>query len=170
VDRFSGTGVLPLEVARDLGAVGVAARASGIAHDVRLDHPYAAYPLLTPPPLCVQPQGDVAARLRVRADEITASLTLLDEALTRLPHVGALARPLGALPVNESAFSVTESPRGANCHWLLTGPNNTLARYRIRSASFANWPVAPRAVQGNIVPDFPLINKSFELCYSCLDR
>lgn len=170
VDRLTGTGVLPLEVAHDLGAVGVAARASGIARDVRLDHPYAAYSMLKPPRLCIQQQGDVAARLRVRADEISASLALLDEALMRLPHEGALARPLGTLPANESAFSVTESPRGANCHWILAGPNNTLARYRIRSASFANWPVVPRAVQGNIVPDFPLINKSFELCYSCLDR
>lgn len=170
VNRLSGTGVLPMEVARDLGAVGVAARASGIARDVRRDHPYAAYPMLTPPRVCVQQQGDVAARLRVRADEITTSLALLAEALTRLPDDGALANTLGTLPAGESAFSLTESPRGANCHWVLAGPNNTLARYRIRSASYANWPVVPRAVQDNIVPDFPLINKSFELCYSCLDR
>lgn len=170
VDRFTGTGVLPLEVARDLGAVGVAARASGLARDVRRDQPYAAYPMLAPLRVSVHPQGDVAARLRVRADEIETSLALLEEAVSRLPGAGPLVNPLEPLPAYASAFSVTESPRGANCHWIQVGPDNTLARYRIRSASYANWPVVPRAVQDNIVPDFPLINKSFELCYSCLDR
>ena len=65
---------------------------------------------------------------------------------------------------------MTESPRGESIHWVRTGPDGQIDRYRIRSASYCNWPVVALAVPGNMVPDFPLINKSFELCYSCLDR
>jgi Ni,Fe-hydrogenase III large subunit len=83
---------------------------------------------------------------------------------------GPLSVPLGPLPPFRSALGVTESPRGENIHWVRTGPEGTIDRYRIRSASFCNWPVVPTTVPGNMVPDFPLINKSFELCYSCLDR
>ena len=63
-----------------------------------------------------------------------------------------------------------ESPRGANVHALTVAADGTLHRLRIRSASFCNWPLVPLTVPGNLMPDFPLINKSFELCYACLDR
>jgi Ni,Fe-hydrogenase III large subunit len=69
-----------------------------------------------------------------------------------------------------SALGYVESPRGQVMHYLMAGPGNTVYRYMVRSASYTNWPAVPLAVMGNIVPDFPLINKSFELCYSCLDR
>ncbi|NWJ46375.1 MAG: NADH-quinone oxidoreductase subunit C [Chloroflexi bacterium] len=171
MERFEGAGILKNSSARDLGAVGVAARASGVNRDERRDHPYAAYslPYFQPDHIPVLESGDVKARFIIRAEEITVSFKLILEALDRLTE-GPLSIPLGELPAYESAFSLTESPRGSNCHWVMTGPNNTIYRYRIRTASYSNWAVVPRAVLDNIVPDFPLINKSFELCYSCLDR
>ncbi|MDO8671184.1 MAG: NADH-quinone oxidoreductase subunit F, partial [Dehalococcoidia bacterium] len=74
------------------------------------------------------------------------------------------------VPSYAVGIGVTESPRGENVHWVRTGSDNTIDRWRIRSASYCNWPVVGLAVPGNMVPDFPLINKSFELCYACLDR
>ncbi len=64
----------------------------------------------------------------------------------------------------------SEGPRGASWIWLRAGADGTIDRLHLRSASFANWPVVAAAVPGNLVPDFPLINKSFELCYACTDR
>jgi Ni,Fe-hydrogenase III large subunit len=167
-ERLRGTGVLAPDVARTLGAVGVAARASGIDRDARRDLPHAAYDRLSVP-VAVERDGDVRARLRIRISETLAAFELLRQLEAAMPD-GPLSVPLGPLPPYRSALGVTESPRGENIHWIRTGPEGTIDRYRIRSASFCNWPVVPTTVPGNMVPDFPLINKSFELCYSCLDR
>ena len=79
--------------------------------------------------------------------------------------------PLAAMPgAGDSALGAAEGPRGASWIWLRAGADGTIDRLRLRSASFANWPVVAAAVPGNLVPDFPLINKSFELCYACTDR
>jgi Ni,Fe-hydrogenase III large subunit/Ni,Fe-hydrogenase III component G len=167
-ERLTATGVLTTETARLFGAVGVAARASGIDTDARRDHPHAAYaglPLVVP----LRHDGDVRARARVRIAETRTSFALVRAVERSLPE-GQLVEPLGSLPPYRAAVGVTESPRGENVHWVRTGPDGNIDRYRIRSASFGNWPVVPSAVPGNMVPDFPLINKSFELCYSCLDR
>jgi Ni,Fe-hydrogenase III large subunit/Ni,Fe-hydrogenase III component G len=169
VDRFTGTGRVFERTARELGAVGVAARASGVDTDVRRDAPYAAYAHLGSLTVPTQTPGDVFARLKIRVAEVAESFRLIAAALDQLP-TGAVKARLGALPAGASGYGVTESARGATCHWVLIGPNQTLARVRLRTASYANWPLVPRAVLNNIIPDFPLINKSFELCYSCLDR
>jgi len=170
MDRLIGTGVLEHGLAGELGAVGVAARASGIARDVRASQPYAALrPGMVSP--VVRTEGDVRARLLVRVDEALASFDLVRLLLRELADCGAepLAAPVGALRPDSRAMSMVESPRGENVHWLMTGTRGEIARYRVRSASY-NWAVVPFAVAGNLLPDFPLINKSFELCYACLDR
>jgi Ni,Fe-hydrogenase III large subunit len=170
VERFTGTGVLPLETARALGVVGVAARASGIDLDSRRDHPHAYYdhlPMTVPVP--VRGEGDVNARVLTRMDEVIVSFSLIRAVLAKLPP-GPIAVDLGPIPGDRSAFAVAESPRGENLHWVRTAADGTIARYRVRSASYPNWPAVAAAVPGNMVPDFPLINKSFELCYACLDR
>jgi Ni,Fe-hydrogenase III large subunit len=170
VERLRGTGVLPAETARALGAVGVAARASGIDLDCRRDHPYAFYDRLPQTVLVpVRQEGDVEARVLQRMDEAIASLSIVRAVLDIMPD-GSIVTEFGPLPPNRTAFSATESPRGENLHWVRTGPNGTIDRYRIRSASYPNWPAVVAATPGNMVPDFPLINKSFELCYACLDR
>lgn len=170
LDRVQGTGCLSGRAVRDLGVVGVAARASGVDADLRRDHPYAAYGDLAVR-VPVYREGDVWARLKVRMDEVEVSLRLADRVLSALAGVDPqLSVPLGDVPPYRAALGYTESPRGANIHWVMAGPGNTIYRYRVRSASYTNWPAVPFSVQGNIVPDFPLINKSFELCYACLDR
>jgi Ni,Fe-hydrogenase III large subunit/Ni,Fe-hydrogenase III component G len=169
VDRLQGTGVLSHRTALDLGAVGVAARASGVDRDVRRDKPYAAYGALGQIQVPIANGGDVLARLEVRVDEAKESFRIIADALNQLPS-GSRWEPLGKLDAGAAGFGMTESARGAVCHWVQIGPERSLARVRLRTASFANWPAVPRAALNNIVPDFPLINKSFELCYSCLDR
>lgn len=170
VERFTGTGVLLPEAARVLGVVGVAARASGIDLDSRRDHPYAAYDHLPMPvPVPVRGEGDVNARVLTRMDEVIVSFALIRAVLANL-HPGLIAVEPGPIPGDRSAFAVAESPRGENLHWVRTASDGTIARYRVRSASYPNWPAVAAAVPGNMVPDFPLINKSFELCYACLDR
>ncbi|KKM10693.1 hypothetical protein SY88_13045 [Clostridiales bacterium PH28_bin88] len=167
-DRLETTGVLSTQVARDLGVVGPAARASGIDRDTRRDHPHAAYDRLSVR-VPVYTQGDVMARFRVRADEVIISLDMVEELLNTLP-AGPVRIGVGSIPPYRAALGYTESPRGEDIHWVMSGPGDTVFRCRIRSASYCNWPAVPMTVPGNIVPDFPLINKSFELCYSCTDR
>jgi Ni,Fe-hydrogenase III large subunit len=169
MSRFHGTGVVSPATADSLGALGVAARACGIGHDLRRDRPYAAYDELEVE-LVTAAAGDVAARFHVRAQEASASLRLVREAVQRLPR-GPVTASLGAPPpAGTSALGAVEGPRGASWIWLRAGGDGTIDRLRLRSASFANWPVVAAAAPGNLVPDFPLINKSFELCYACTDR
>lgn len=168
VDRMATTGVLSLEQARDLAVVGVAARASGYSVDIRRDHPYAAYRQVEFP-VALQTAGDVLARFNVRVAEVKSSLLIIQQVIEQLP-TGAIAVPIPPIKPYTQAMGWVESPRGEVCHWLMTGPEQTVFRYRIRSAAYSNWPAVPLTVPGNIVPDFPLINKSFELCYSCCDR
>ena len=169
MSRLTGTGVVSAETALVLGALGVAARASGLGVDLRCDRPAPEYTELDVR-LVTAPSGDVAARFHVRAQEATESLRLIREAARRLPS-GPISVALAATPVaGDSALGAAEGPRGASWIWLRAGPDGTIDRLRLRSASFANWPVVAAAAPGNLVPDFPLINKSFELCYACTDR
>ncbi len=169
LDRFHGTGVVPADVAASLGALGVAARASGISMDLRRDRPYAAYRELDVSPATAH-GGDVAARFHVRAQEAHECLRLIRESARRMPAGEIWAPPAVEPVVGASAVTGVEGPRGASWIWLRTGRGGTVDRLRLRSASFANWPVVAAAAPGNLVPDFPLINKSFELCYACTDR
>lgn len=168
VHRIKGPGRLSEETVRALGGTGVAARASGIETDYRVDHPALSYPGLIPG-IRTEDTGDVAARLLVRAAEASDSIDMALSLVDGLPG-GPSSTPAGQAAPGASALGYNESPRGSNVHWLMAGPNNTVYRLRIRSASYANWPLVPRAVAENVVPDFPLINKSFELCYACCDR
>jgi len=169
VERLVDTGILDRHLASDLGAVGVTARASGVRRDVRATHPYPPY--LAPFAPVVRHEGDVRARLLVRVDEAFASFRLIDGFLDELGGLpgGGLEVPVGPLAPRRWAMGVVESPRGENVHWLMTDEAGGIARYRVRSASY-NWALVPLAIPGNMLPDFPLINKSFELCYACLDR
>lgn len=170
LDRVNTTGVLTHQTALDLAVVGVAARASGINGDTRRDQPYSVYNKLNFK-VPVYNRGDVAARLWVRVDETFQSISLIRQIIGGMPsNDGTLAIKLPELPAYQTVFSWNESARGSNLHWLMTGEHNTVYRYFIRSASYSNWLAVPSTVPGNIIPDFPLINKSFELCYACIDR
>ena len=168
MDRVTRTGVLTIEVVRDLGVTGVAARASGLPRDGRKDHPFAFYRDLDFQ-VVTRTGGDVLARFELRADEIHESLNIIDQMMLRLPG-GPLAQHLGELPPGRWGSSVVESPRGLHVHWLRADARGAIGEWRVRSASHAIWPALALAVPGNIVPDFPLINKSFNLCYACTDK
>jgi Ni,Fe-hydrogenase III large subunit len=152
------------QVARDMQVVGVAARASGIDEDARRDHPFAAYAALAPR-VVVRAEGDVWARLMVRVGEARESARLILSALEALPS-GDLAKPISLLPEGEGTVGLVEGWRGPIWHWVVAGKNNALQRVKIKDPSFANWPTLNYAILDNIVPDFPLVNKSFNLSYA----
>ncbi|MBZ0160643.1 MAG: NADH-quinone oxidoreductase subunit C [bacterium] len=164
LDRLHGTGYLSQPTARELQVVGPAARASGIDRDARRDHPFAAYAEM-PPHVPVHSEGDVWARLMVRVEESREAAHLIIRALDGLPE-GAISAPLQALPAGASGFGLVEGWRGPIWHWLVAGEQNRLTRAKIKDPSFANWPALHYAILKNIVPDFPLVNKSFNLSYA----
>jgi Ni,Fe-hydrogenase III large subunit len=165
-NRFETAGVLSGEAARDLAVVGPVARASGVNFDVRRDHPYGGYgqrQIEVP----VTHYGDVMARARIRIAEATVSARLIEQAARFLPDGGALAPVASRGDIQ--GFSAVESPRGELCYWI-EARDGQLTRCHVKSPSFQNWPAMPFAVAGNIIADFPLINKSFNLSYSGSDR
>lgn len=170
LDRVERTGILPHRAALDLGVVGVAARSSGVNMDMRRDYPYCIYKELKFS-VPIHTSGDVAARLWTRADEVEQSLGLIQQILEMMPkQPSELALEIPPITPYSIGLGWSESARGGNLHWLMVGEENTIYRYFVRSASYHNWPAVAVAAPGNIIPDFPLINKSFELCYACLDR
>jgi Ni,Fe-hydrogenase III large subunit len=166
-DRFREAGRLETGLAQKLGAVGLAARASGIPLDLRVDHPWPPYDRLAPK-LIVQSAGDVAARVQVRFDEIFESLRFCRALLA-----GILAGPIQvSVPPAEPdllGVGLIEGWRGPVMIALETGPGGAIRRCHAHDPSWQNWPLLEYAILGNIVPDFPLINKSFNLSYSGQD-
>lgn len=164
LDRVENTGILDLQTAKDLNITGPGARASGIPYDVRKAMPYAAYGLLDFD-VPVLTEGDVSSRMRIKLMESLQSISLMRQGLLQLPE-GPVHTELGNLTAYASAIGCVEAPRGEALHYILTGSGNTVYRYKVRTPSFCNWPGLISAVNGNIVPDFPLINKSFNLSYA----
>ncbi len=163
-DRLQGAGHLPVDVARDFGVVGYVARACGLARDLRCDRPFAAYDRLAVAPV-VEGAGDVDARLLVRAREVRQSLGLIARALA-LPSPPLLRSALGTLPPFVAGFGLVEAWRGRLVHVVIPDADGRLHRVKVVDPSFLNWPALARALDGNIVPDFPLCNKSFNQSYS----
>jgi Ni,Fe-hydrogenase III large subunit/Ni,Fe-hydrogenase III component G len=167
-DRLEKTGVLRPETAKALGIVGVGGRASGVDLDVRRDHPYAAYDRYSFR-VPVYQDGDVLRRVTVRIDEVRESLGILQAAADDLPD-GPWCAPPQPIPAGRCALAAVEGWRGEILHWVRTGPDGRLERCKIKDPSVNNWPALVEAVQGNIIADFPVINKSFNLSYSGTDR
>ena len=172
-DRFTGTAVLPLGQARDLGCLGYVARASGLSTDARVDHPTCSLPV-TP---LTQTSGDVLARFTLRAGEFAASARLASHLIAtseRLSFQGAPGRgsaagdPSGspAQPGRRSGVGIVEGWRGTIVHRVEVDPDQRLTRVKIVDPSWFNWPALPLALAGTIVPDFPVTNKSFNLSYA----
>ncbi len=170
LDRVNNTGILPRQAALDLGVVGVAARASGIGMDTRRDYTYSIYNKVTFK-VPIEKSGDAAARLWIREAEVEESIAIIRQLLKSIPDAKDKLRvEIPAIKPYSSGLGWSESARGCNLHWIMVGERNEIYRYFLRSASYPNWPAVTVAAPGNIIPDFPLINKSFELCYACLDR
>jgi Ni,Fe-hydrogenase III large subunit/Ni,Fe-hydrogenase III component G len=164
IDRVENTGILKTNIAADLNIVGPAGRASHIPFDVRKSFPYEAYDKFEFD-IPEHNNGDVNCRMNMKIEECYESIKLMVKAIETMPS-GEVLEPITSVEPYKFAFGMTESPRGENIHWVMTGENNTIFRYKIRTPSFCNWPGVCHAVKGNIVPDFPLINKSFNLSYA----
>ncbi len=163
-DRFMSTGRVTPELALRLGLTGLAGRASGQAADLRCDHDWPPYRQLKPR-IATQDGGDVAARVAVRFDEVFESLRLIGELCAGLPDGQTR---LELQPPQRCAFGVgwVEGWRGEVLVALESGADGRIVRCHNHDPSWQNWPVLEHAVIGNIVPDFPLINKSFNLSYA----
>lgn len=168
-DRFMTTGRVLPELAAQLGLTGLAGRASGQAADLRCDLPWAPYDQLAVK-IATQRTGDVAARVAVRFDEVFESLRLIRVILARLDAGSGEIRTELRLPA-KTAFAAgrVEGWRGevfVALEWDGEQGTNRIRRCHCHDPSWQNWPLLEHAVIGNIVPDFPLINKSFNLSYA----
>jgi Ni,Fe-hydrogenase III large subunit len=163
-DRFAAAGCAAPELARRLGLTGLAGRASGQAFDARVDWPCVPYDALAPA-IVSRREGDVAARVAVRFDELEESCRLIGRIARDLPEGECRIAP--RVPI-EAGFGlgVIEGWRGPVMVAIDAGPGGRVLRCHAHDPSWQNWPVLEHAIIGNIVPDFPLINKSFNLSYS----
>ena len=161
MDRVDTTGVLRRKTAEDLGVVGLVARASGIPTDLRKYFPgvynQAKFRM------AIQESGDVLARLRVRISEFEESIRLIEVFAGKLAKSGELR--ISPEIKRGSGLGYAEGWRGPVLYWLETSPAGLIERCKIVDASFLNWQGLSFAVLGNIIPDFPLCNKSFDLSY-----
>ncbi len=182
MDRLSGTGRVQLESAVEMGLLGVAARGSGMDCDTRRDHPYGAYrAIMTGAHQVTRRQltermiqqakagGDVLARFETRVQEVMSSTDMVKKILENLDDELELRTPVSEdkLEPFGNALGYAESHRGQTLHWVMVGKDGrSIFRYKVRTASFANWPAIELAVLNDIVADFPLINKSLDLSYA----
>jgi Ni,Fe-hydrogenase III large subunit len=163
-DRFAGAGTILPELAAWIGLVGLAGRASGQTLDLRVDAACTPYDELAVR-RCTQQDGDVLARVTLRFDELAESVRLLRRILRAMPS----GEHAVAVPVPEPGAvgaGLIEAWRGPVVTGLEAGPDGTILRCHPQDPSWHNWPALEHAIIGNIVPDFPLINKSFNLSYS----
>jgi Ni,Fe-hydrogenase III large subunit len=163
-DRTVATGILKPELARKFAAGGYVGRASGRAFDARKTPGYAPYDALSFE-IPVLDAGDVNARVWIRIREVEQSLFLLQQILDGL-RGGPLCTDLPKIGEAREGAALVEAFRGDLFVWLRLNANGTLARCHLRDASWFQWPLLEAAIEGNIVADFPLCNKSFNCSYS----
>jgi Ni,Fe-hydrogenase III large subunit len=163
-ERLQGTGRLTPRTARELQVVGLVGRASGLDADVRRDAPFAAYGTFDVR-VPVLESGDAWARTMLRIEEVHESIRLL-RAVAGHADGGPAHRVLGPLRPGAQAIGLVEAWRGPIWTWVATAGPRLLRRVKIVDPSYRNWPALEYAVLNNIVPDFPLCNKSFNLSYS----
>jgi Ni,Fe-hydrogenase III large subunit len=162
LNRTVTTGVLTSGLARQFGAGGYVGRASGRSFDARRQPGYPPYDSLDFD-IPVRDEGDVNARVWIRIREVEQSLSLVEKILAQLPD-GPVRRDL---PVRAGeGMALVESFRGDVLVWLRLGPDGKIQRCHLRDPSWFQWPLLEAVVEGNIVADFPLCNKSFNCSYS----
>jgi Ni,Fe-hydrogenase III large subunit len=167
VNRLEGTGRVTTKDCLDMGIVGVAARASGLARDVRADHPSGLYETAAVPMALLQ-SGDVFARAAIRRMEIEHSIRFVEQQIQSLPG-GALRMEMTKLRANQICVALVEGWRGEIAHVAITDEHGRFTRYKIVDPSFHNWSALALALRGQQISDFPLCNKSFNLSYCGFD-
>ena len=164
IDRFETTGKVKEEILFPLHVTGPVARASGKKTDTRCTHPYGLYKELKLKTR-TQANGDVLARFNLKASEVLDAIKIIQKIISEL----AIGEVLVPCQIKDGySLSLVEAPRGENVHWVQI-KNGLIDRYKVRTASFCNWQAMEHAILGNIVPDFPLINKSMNLSYAGTD-
>lgn len=169
-DRIYTAGYLSSETAEHFGTLGFIGRASGQDFDVRRDSPYAPYDSVVVK-VAAENQGDIASRFWVRYKEINTSLKLIEqfvEQLAKLPE-GDLVVEWKTPEANRFGLGIVEGWRGEIISYVRFDENNTITRFYPRDPSQLNWEALEKAVLNNIVPDFPVCNKSFNCSYSGAD-
>ncbi|HEU4383069.1 MAG TPA: NADH-quinone oxidoreductase subunit C [Anaeromyxobacteraceae bacterium] len=161
--RTDGTGRVSRETCLALGLVGPAARACGVARDVRRDHAFGVY-RFAHLPVATGESGDVFARVLVRSLECERSADFAVERLRALPR-GPVRVPCGPPAPGRLAVSLVEGWRGEIAHVAVTGGDGRFARYKVKDPSFHNWIGLAMALRNQQISDFPLCNKSFNLSY-----
>ncbi|MFH0729921.1 MAG: hydrogenase [Pseudomonadota bacterium] len=166
--RFEGCGTVSKPDAEKLGLVGPAARASGMAYDVRRCFPTEFYHQLKIPEKA-ESTGDVFARAKVRADEILQSLKLVLTLLKEPVQTACVETLKPALAPSSFVVTLNEAWRGELSHCVLTDADGGILRYKIKDPSFHNWNGLSMALRDTGISDFPLNNKSFNLSYCGFD-
>lgn len=159
MDRFEGTAALGDTDAHAIGTLGVVARASALPIDARYSHPFVA-----PVAVMTQTQGDVFARLNQRVEEVRSSLQLLRGSMQSCPRLESVSVPSRGAPL--SGLGIVEGWRGSITHRVELDEAGVVSRCSIADPSFFNWPALATSLADAIVPDFPLVNKSFNLSYA----
>ncbi len=167
--RTKGVGGLTNEWAKKICVVGPPARASAVAIDARIDHPYAAYDEL-PPRIATEEAGDTWARVLVRVAELLESIRLVREALSGLPAGPICTEIKEEIPPGRVGVSVVEAPRGEAIHFVLTGGDNRPYRWRVRAPTYPNLQAMPAMVAGANIADVPITLGSLDPCFSCTER
>jgi len=164
IDRFERTGIIKKPLLRPLNITGPAARASGGRVDVRINHPYGLYNRFVPALIPLK-DGDVLSRFTIKAAEIMNSLELIGQVIDQITE-GSIKSDS---PVSDGySLALVESARGQNLCWVRVKAG-VIERYKVRTASFCNWLAIEHAIAGNILADFPVINKSLNLSYAGTD-
>jgi Ni,Fe-hydrogenase III large subunit len=169
-DRFMTTGRVSPALASRLGLTGLAGRASSQSWDLRCDQPWLPYSEMQVA-MATQHNGDVAARVAVRFDEVFESLRLIRRLLVEMP-LGDVSCPVVLPQEPTRGAGWVEGWRGelfVALELSSADQGHRILRCHLHDPSWQNWPVLEHAIMGNIVPDFPLINKSFNLSYSGQD-
>jgi len=167
--RTKGVGALTNEWAKKICVVGPPARASGVAIDARIDHPYAAYDEI-PPQIATQEAGDTWARVLVRVAELLDSIRLVREALAAIPEGPICAEIKEEIPPGRVGVSVVEAPRGEALHFVQTGGDNRPYRWRVRAPTYPNLQAMPAMVANANIADVPITLGSLDPCFSCTER
>lgn len=166
--RFDNTGKVTKEQMIEIGAVGMAARASGVMIDSRVSHPFGAYEKILLAKKSIK-KGDVHSRAYIRYEEIFESIDIVFELLKEIereePNSVILSAPKSKFSPSSIALSIVEGWRGEIVHFAITDAAGNLIKYKIKDPSFNNWFALALAVRNNGISDFPLCNKSFNLSY-----
>jgi len=165
LSRFERTGVVSPEDILAIGAVGMAARMSGLARDIRTSHPYSLYRELNHEPV-VKHHGDVYSRVQIRKEEVLQSMAYLRGLIENITEPVLVSEPLQKPGKDLFSISLVEGWRGEICHCAVTDADGELVIYKIKDPSFHNWLALALAVRNNEISDFPICNKSFNLSYS----